>query len=68
VARLGLITQFLSKPVMDGFVVGLAVFVAVGQLELSLDDSSDEPRRFLIAVVYGALGVAVVAIEYIVAH
>ncbi len=25
-------TQFLSKPVMDGFVVGLAIFVAVGQL------------------------------------
>jgi high affinity sulfate transporter 1 len=31
-ARLGFITQFLSKPVMDGFVMGLAVFVAVGQL------------------------------------
>jgi sulfate permease, SulP family len=31
-ARLGFITQFLSKPVMDGFVVGLAGFVAVGQL------------------------------------
>jgi len=32
VARLGFITQFLSKPVMDGFVLGLAIFVAVGQL------------------------------------
>ncbi|HSC50677.1 MAG TPA: SulP family inorganic anion transporter, partial [Gaiellaceae bacterium] len=32
VAKLGFVTQFLSKPVMDGFVVGLAVFVAVGQL------------------------------------
>jgi sulfate permease, SulP family len=31
-ARLGWVTQFLSKPVMDGFVVGLAIFVAVGQL------------------------------------
>lgn len=31
-ARLGFITQFLSKPVMDGFVSGLAVFVAIGQL------------------------------------
>jgi high affinity sulfate transporter 1 len=31
-ARLGFITQFLSKPVMDGFVLGLALFVAVGQL------------------------------------
>lgn len=31
-ARLGFITQFLSKPVMDGFVLGLAIFVSVGQL------------------------------------
>jgi SulP family sulfate permease len=31
-ARLGFITQFLSKPVMDGFVMGLAIFVAIGQL------------------------------------
>lgn len=31
-ARLGWITQFLSKPVMDGFVTGLAIFVTVGQL------------------------------------
>jgi high affinity sulfate transporter 1 len=32
VLRLGFITQFLSKPVMDGFIMGLAAFVAVGQL------------------------------------
>ena len=32
IAKLGFITQFLSKPVMDGFVVGLALFVVVGQL------------------------------------
>jgi len=31
-ARLGWVTQFLSKPVTDGFVTGLALFVAVGQL------------------------------------
>ncbi len=31
-AKLGWVTQFLSKPVMDGFVLGLAIFVAVGQL------------------------------------
>jgi MFS superfamily sulfate permease-like transporter len=31
-ARLGFITQFLSKPVMDGFVLGLALFVVTGQL------------------------------------
>jgi MFS superfamily sulfate permease-like transporter len=30
--RLGFITQFLSRPVMEGFVFGLAIFVAVGQL------------------------------------
>ena len=30
--KLGFITQFLSKPVMDGFVMGIAIFVAVGQL------------------------------------
>jgi sulfate permease, SulP family len=30
--RLGFVTQFLSNPVMDGFVTGLAVFVAVGQV------------------------------------
>ena len=30
--RIGFVTQFLSKPVMDGFVAGLAIFVAVGQL------------------------------------
>ena len=30
--RLGFITQFLSRPVMEGFVFGLAIFVAVSQL------------------------------------
>jgi high affinity sulfate transporter 1 len=30
--RLGFITQFLSRPVMEGFVFGLAVFVTVKQL------------------------------------
>ena len=32
ILRLGFITQFISAPVMAGFVTGLAVFVAVGQL------------------------------------
>ncbi len=32
IARLGFVTQFLSKPVMSGFITGLALFVAVGQL------------------------------------
>jgi sulfate permease, SulP family len=30
--RLGFITQFLSRPVMEGFIFGLAIFIAVGQL------------------------------------
>lgn len=32
IARLGFIAQFLPRPVMAGFVFGLAIFVAVGQL------------------------------------
>jgi sulfate permease, SulP family len=32
ILRLGFITQFISTPVMAGFVTGLAIFVAVGQL------------------------------------
>jgi SulP family sulfate permease len=31
-ARLGFITQFLPKSVMDGFITGLALYVIVGQL------------------------------------
>jgi sulfate permease, SulP family len=31
-AKLGFIAQFLSRPVTEGFVFGLAIFVAVGQL------------------------------------
>jgi SulP family sulfate permease len=30
--KVGFIAQFLSRPVTEGFVVGLAIFVAVGQL------------------------------------
>jgi len=32
VAKLGFVAQFLSRPVMDGFILGLAIFVVVGQL------------------------------------
>jgi high affinity sulfate transporter 1 len=32
VCRLGFITEFLSRPVMSGFVFGLAIFVTVSQL------------------------------------
>ena len=30
--RLGFITQFLSRPVMEGFIFGLAIFISVGQM------------------------------------
>lgn len=30
--RLGFVAQFLSRPVMEGFVFGLAIFVTVSQL------------------------------------
>jgi high affinity sulfate transporter 1 len=32
VVKLGFITQFISRPVMDGFVFGLAIFITVSQL------------------------------------
>jgi sulfate permease, SulP family len=31
-AKLGFVAQFLSRPVMDGFILGLAIFVVIGQL------------------------------------
>lgn len=73
VARLGFITQFLSKPVMDGFVTGLAIFVAVGQLnklfgvpkpegntvEKLLGIIKELPQANWVAFVVGALALAV---------
>jgi sulfate permease, SulP family len=46
VARLGWVTQFLSKPVMDGFITGLAIFVAVGQLNKLFGVSKGEGNVF----------------------
>ena len=45
-ARLGFITQFLSKPVMDGFVTGLAVFVTIGQLNKLFGVEKGEGNSF----------------------
>jgi MFS superfamily sulfate permease-like transporter len=53
VARLGFITQFLSKPVMDGFVVGLAIYVTVGQLYKLL--GVDKPSGNTIEKLVGTL-------------
>jgi sulfate permease, SulP family len=46
IARLGFITQFLSKPVMDGFVMGLAVFVTIGQLNKLFGVDKGEGNSF----------------------
>jgi high affinity sulfate transporter 1 len=46
VARLGFVSQFLSRPVMDGFVTGLAIFVAVGQLNKLFGVSKGDGNTF----------------------
>jgi SulP family sulfate permease len=72
VARLGFITQFLSKPVMAGFVVGLAIFVVVGQLNKLIGVEKTEgntvekligivrelPQADLVTLAVGALALA----------
>jgi SulP family sulfate permease len=47
--RLGFITEFLSRPVMSGFVFGLAVFVSVSQLPkiLGLEKGEGDALRQL---------------------
>jgi high affinity sulfate transporter 1 len=46
ILRLGFITQFLSKPVMDGFVTGLAIFIAIGQLNKLFGVEKGEGNSF----------------------
>jgi high affinity sulfate transporter 1 len=41
--RLGVFADFLSKPVLDGFIVGLAITIAVGQLDKLLGYSVESP-------------------------
>lgn len=55
VVKLGFITQFLSKPVMDGFVMGLAVFVAIGQLNklFGLPKPEGNSAEKLLAIIRG---------------
>jgi SulP family sulfate permease len=76
IARLGFITQFLSKPVMAGFVVGLAVFVTVGQLNKLFGVEKPEgntieklagivrelPEASVPTIVVGALAILVLAL------
>ena len=53
-ARLGFITQFLSKPVLDGFITGLAMFVMVGQLNtlFGVEKGSGNTVQTFLAVIH----------------
>ena len=50
--RLGFVAQFVSRPVMDGFVFGLAIFVIVKQLPklLGIEKASGNTIRQLVKV------------------
>jgi SulP family sulfate permease len=60
--RLGFLADFMSRPVLDGFIVGLALTIAAGQLHklLGIDTSGGEFFEDLAEVVRG-LGDAVPA-------
>jgi SulP family sulfate permease len=45
--RLGVLADFLSRPVLDGFVVGVAITVAVGQLDKLLGYEVAEALEFV---------------------
>ncbi len=57
-ARLGFVTQFLSKPVLDGFITGLAVYVLVGQLYkfFGVEKTSGNTVQKFVGVVQRAAG------------
>ncbi|MEA3334310.1 MAG: sulfate permease [Chloroflexota bacterium] len=42
--RLGVLADFLSRPVLDGFIVGVAITVAVGQLDKLLGFIPEHPN------------------------
>ena len=42
--RLGVLADFLSRPVLDGFIVGVAITVAVGQLDKLLGFEPEHPN------------------------
>jgi high affinity sulfate transporter 1 len=45
--RLGVLADFLSRPVLDGFVVGVAITVAVGQLDKILGYEAEAALDFI---------------------
>ncbi|GMU79619.1 MAG: sodium-independent anion transporter [Acidimicrobiia bacterium] len=53
VLRLGFIARFFAKPVLDGFIVGLGIFIAVGQLPklVGVEKSDGNTIRQLLSVI-----------------
>jgi high affinity sulfate transporter 1 len=56
--RLGVLADFLSRPVLDGFVVGVAITVAVGQLDKILGYEAEAALDFIpdILAILGDIG------------
>jgi high affinity sulfate transporter 1 len=56
--RLGVLADFLSRPVLDGFVVGVAITVAVGQLDKMLGYEAEAALDFIpdILAILGDIG------------
>ena len=53
--RLGVLADFLSRPVLDGFVVGVAITVVVGQLDKMLGYEAGETELEFIPEVLALL-------------
>ena len=55
--RMGFIARFFAKPVLDGFIVGLGIFIAVGQLPklVGVEKSDGNTVRQFVSVI-GDLG------------
>ena len=53
VARMGFVARFFAKPVLDGFIIGLGLYVAIGQLPklVGIEKPSGDSVRVLVETV-----------------
>lgn len=53
VARMGFVARFFAKPVLDGFIIGLGLYIAVGQLPklVGIEKPSGDTVRVLVETV-----------------
>jgi SulP family sulfate permease len=53
IARMGFVARFFAKPVLDGFIIGLGLFIAVGQLPklVGIHKPSGDTIRVLVETV-----------------